>query len=141
MEANIPAGTAVVFGVLRKRMEPALARSIAELAGSFPEIQQAYLFGCAVGGQKVPTEVLDIIFPTPGDAVRVMKEFTGRLGGVLPPGTDLDMWPMTPDHPFIGKVRQIGRRILARGTAGEPIFEDHLVDDQLASKRRWWQVW
>jgi hypothetical protein len=61
---NTPAGSTVVFGRLKKRMEPRLVRSIAKLTASFPAVKEALLVGCFGAGMAGPAEVLALIFST-----------------------------------------------------------------------------
>ncbi len=135
---NIPDGSSIVVGLLNKkqRMEPRLARSIAELAATVPDIQEAYLFGCFTTGMSKPAEVLAVVFPTSFEFTEVITTICRDLRAVLPPGIDLDVWPITPANSILGSVRLLGRKLFVRSPIGEPVF-----GEDPPPEKRWWQVW
>jgi len=136
---NVPEGSSIVVGLLNKkqRMEPRLARSIAELTASVPDIQEAYLFGCFINGMSKPAEVLALVFPTSFEFTEAIATICRDLRAVLPSGTDLDVWPITPANSILGSVRLLGRRLFVRSPIGEPIF----AEEPPPEKKKWWQVW
>jgi hypothetical protein len=136
---NIPEGSSIVVGLLNKkeRMEPRLARSIAELTASVPEIQEAYLFGCFMNGMRKPAEVLTLVFPTSFEFAEAVGTIGRGLGAVLPPGASLDVWPITPANSILGSVRLVGRKLFVRSPIGEPIF----AEEPLPERKKWWQIW
>jgi hypothetical protein len=138
MNGNIPAGSAIVVGLLDKkhRMEPRLAQSIAELTASVPDIQEAYLFGCLANGMSKPAEVLALVFSTSLEFTEPVATIGRALPAMLPLGTHLDVWPIPPDHSMLGSVRLLGRRLFVRSPTGEPIFADPPPE-----KKKWWQIW
>ena len=133
---NIPEGSSIVVGQLKQRMEAKLARSIGVLTASFPEIEEAYLFGCFVTGMKAPAEVLTLVFSASCDPSNTTAKLGPNLSALLPPGTTLDLWPLTSAHSLVGSVRLNGRRLFKRSALGEAIFDD-LTDE----KKKWWQIW
>ena len=136
---NIPEGSTIVVGLLNKkqRLEPRLARSIAALTASVPDIQEAYLFGCFANGMSKPTEVLALVFPASFEFTEATATVCHDLRAVLPSGTDLDVWPITPANSILGSVQLLGRKLFVRSPIGEPIF----AEEPSPEKKKWWQVW
>jgi hypothetical protein len=135
---NISPGSSIVVGLLKKkqRMKPRLARAIAELTASIPDIQEAYLFGCIMNGMSKPAEVLALVFPASFEFKEAIATLCRDLRGVLPPGTNLDVWPIAPPNSTLGSVRLLGRRLFVRSPNGEPIFSA-----EPPPERKWWQIW
>lgn len=136
---NIPEGSSIIVGLLDKkqRMEPQLARSIAELTASVPDIQEAYLFGCFINGMSKPAEVLALVFPTSFEFAEATTTICRDLQAVLPSDTHLDVWPITPANSILGSVRLLGRKLFVRSPIGEPIFTEEPPPEQ----KKWWQIW
>jgi len=135
---NTPEGSAIVVGVLKKkqRMEPRLARSIAELTASVPDVQEAYLFGCLMPGMSGPAEVLTLVFSPSCEFSAAVATISRDLPAMLPPGTPLNVWPITPGNSILGSVRLLGRKLFTRSSIGEPIFGEPPPE-----KKKWWQIW
>ena len=133
---NTPEGSSIVVGVLKKkqRMDARLARSIAELTASVPEVQEAYLFGCLLPGMSAPAEVLTLVFSPSCEFAAAISTVSRDLRAVLPPRTHLDVWPITPANSIVGSVRLLGRKLFTRSPIGEPIF-----DEPTPEAKKWWQ--
>jgi hypothetical protein len=131
---NIPQGSSIIVGSVKNQMGAKLARSIAEIAASFPDIQEAYLFGCFVTGMSKPAEVLVLVFSASCDFTGTVARVSRKVSPLIP-GTDLDVWPLTPDNSILRSVR-LGRTLFVRSPAGEPILAEAPEE-----KKRWWQIW
>ena len=104
-QLRVPAGSEVFLGAPKVPMEPKIVAALGGLVDNTPEVIEAHLPQAFVPGtMSTPMQVLVIVTEESDRHVALTKLGTG-LGGILPDGRPIDVWPLSPGDRLLPAVR------------------------------------
>jgi hypothetical protein len=111
-ELKIPAGTSLFIGAPARPMERRLSTAVGKLTASIDGIIEAHLPQMfAPGVMEEPAQVLVIVMRDEADLKAVIDRVGGGLAVLLPPGRNLDVWPIPIGHAMLDEIRRTGCQI------------------------------
>jgi hypothetical protein len=123
---DIPKGTPVLIGAPAKPMAQAQSSAIGGMVPAIPGVREAYLPHCFVHGvMENPAQILVLVLDSAANRQNVLDAVGEGLARVLPPGTHLDVWPMTNGDSLLSTVR---------GT------RTHIHCPPPPKKKPWWRI-
>jgi hypothetical protein len=106
-------GSPILIGAPARPVHQELAKAISSLCRSLPGIGEAHLPQCFLLGVMMgPAQVLVIVYTQGSDLTSIQRGLTLGLSRILPPGSDLDIWPIPYGHDLLDDIRSTGCRIL-----------------------------
>jgi hypothetical protein len=126
-DTTLPSGTTLLIGPPTGAQLGAAERSnLVTALGAVPGVVEAHVPQItAAGSNTPPRQVLFLVLEDDARADRVTQALEKHLWGILPPGSALDVLPLTRKHELLPAVRNAGSRIYAAPERS----------------RAWWRFW
>lgn len=103
---SIPPGVAVLLGAPAKPMQVAQSNAIGEMVRGIAGVREAYLPQCFVKEvMEAPAQVLVLVLDRAAGRQGVLDAVGEGLARILPPRTQLDVWPMYEGDNLLSTVR------------------------------------
>lgn len=102
-----------------------LAKGIARLLLSFPEVKEAHLPMCFVpNAMPAPAQVLVVVLGNHSEAMPTPPGLHEKIAPLLRPSEFVDIWTLSVSEGILDSVRGVGCRIFVRLPSGEGVPED-----------------
>ena len=118
---TIPAGAEVQIGQ-PSHPNRKLARSIARLLISYPEVREAHFPQCFVPSlMSRPAQVLMLLFEEVHDISQAIARVNDGLTRLVTSESYVDVWPISAGDSLMQSIRNVGCKIFERTPSGKAV--------------------